>query len=441
MAATPTPEPPILRYKSINSKYQVQTAPDGGELAMAMKRVPARVKAVGGPLLDDFLSIILESDKLKSKVSDLSKEVDENKQSVNSLNERLEEGRTNFDLLVTRFTNSVEQATQLRKQVDEERHDTSQRHNAALKQEKLLREQVATLRRQVDAERSMATNHQKEQKALRSAVMEMERELATLRTANTLSEEPRSRRNHQQRDEIKRLTEEIAELKEDLSRQSEFRKSMEVNAERSAVEQQDKDSTYQDLLRKYEATTRLLEKTQEKLASANEYLDVNDSLEAGEALDRVISFNEDIARVASLIASRVDFLSVDGEEEEEFPNPFPTEDGDILYTFLSPRFLPLLRVDNLETRQTYLELAIQACLVHYSESIVNSNCFGVREDLDTFFGQVWDIVHNESTYRFKLCNIPIYITLSFILRCVLLSNPDIVIHSHMTSRFSCYRSR
>lgn len=395
------PDPPILRYKSINSKYQAQLAPDGGQLATAMKRVPPRVKAVGGPLLDDFVSIIIESDKLKAKVADLTKELEENRQNVNGLNERLEEGRTNFDLLVTRFTNSVEQATQLRQQVDEEREDTSQRHQAALKQEKLLRDQVASLRRQVDAERLVAANHQKEQKSLKSAVMAMERELATLRTASTLSgsPEPRSRKHHQQREEIKKLTEEITALKEDLSRQSEFRRSMEVNAERTAVEQQDKETAYQELLRKHEATNRLLERTQEQLASANEFLDISDTLDPDDALNRVHNFNDQVTQLASLIASKVTFL----EGEEEFPNPFPEEDGDMVHRFLSPRFLPLLRIDNLDKRQVYLELAIRACFVYFSAQIVNSNCFGLRDDLDQFFGQVWDIVHNESKSLLVAC--------------------------------------
>jgi len=225
---------PILRYKSVNTKYKTQLAPESSALSNAMKRVPARVKALGGPILEDFLAIAAQCDKLEERSTLFEKELDERRRREEGLNERLEEGRTNFDLLVTRFTNSVEQATQLRKQVDEERHDTSARHSAAIKQEKMLRDQVASLRRQIDGERMMASNYKKEHASLKSAVAQMERELAEYRTNDTLSVsiEPRSRKEHHRKEEVKKLNTEIAGLREDLERQMAARRELVVTVEK-----------------------------------------------------------------------------------------------------------------------------------------------------------------------------------------------------------------
>lgn len=387
--------PPVLRYKSVNTKYKTQVAPEGSALSNAMKRVPARVKALGGPILEDFLAIAAKCDRLEEKTTELEKDLDETRRREEGLNERLEEGRTTFDLLVTRFTNSVEQATQLRKQVDEERHDTSTRHTAAIKQEKLLRDQVAALRRQIDGERMMASNYQKEHTTLKNAIAQMERELAEFRTNDTLSarNEPSSRKDHRRKEEIKKLTSEVEGLKEDLTRQMGFRREMEATMEREREAAETKDEKYQDLLRKYEATNRVLERSLEKLASANEFLETGDALGHDDALARVISFNEEMTQVASLFAERVTFLQ-DGEDD--LPNPYQGDDEeDLVHRFLSPRFPPLLLHPDMEKRRAFVELAIRACLVYFSGIILNSGCFGLREDMDQFLLQVWGIIQND----------------------------------------------
>ncbi|KAG8812692.1 hypothetical protein FRC19_002989 [Serendipita sp. 401] len=404
-------DPPVIRYKSVNSKYRAQLAAEGSQLSNALKRVPPRVKALGGPIFEDFVSIATLCDKLEARVETLERELDEKKRSVDGLNERLEEGRTNFDLLVTRFTNSVEQATQLRKQVDEERHDTSQRHREALKQEKMLRDQVAALRRQVDGERLMASQYKKDHVAMKTQVADLERELAAFKTNNTTSRtpEPRSKRDAQQKEEIKRLNAEVASLKEDVELQSQARKAVESMTEKREEAAEKREKEYQDLLRKYEATSRILERSQDKLATANEFLEVNDGLASHDALARVIGFNEEIAHISSRLVERCSFLE-DGEDD--LPNPYanePRADGndqnglispleenrDMVHRFLSPRFPLLLVHRDIEKRKVFLDLAIRACLVYFASVIINGGCFGLREDLDTFFMTVWGIVQNE----------------------------------------------
>ncbi|KIM25434.1 hypothetical protein M408DRAFT_331188 [Serendipita vermifera MAFF 305830] len=387
--------PPVLRYKSVNTKYKTQAAPEGSALANAMKRVPARVKALGGPILEDFLAIAAKCDNLEEKTTEIERDLEETRRREEGLNERLEEGRTNFDLLVTRFTNSVEQATQLRKQVDEERHDTSTRHAASLKQEKLLRDQVATLRRQIDGERMMATNYKKEHAALKNAVAEMERELAEYKTNDTVSgrHDPESRKDRRRKEEIKNLNAEVAGLREDLARQMEARRELERTMEQERESRESKDNDYQDMLRKYEATNRVLERTLEKLASANEFLDTGDALGHDDALARVISFNEEMTQVASLFAEKIAFLQ-DGEDD--LPNPYQgADEEDLVHRFLSPRFPPLLLHPDLEKRRAFVELAIRACLVYFAGLILNSGCFGLREDMDQFLLQVWGIIQSD----------------------------------------------
>lgn len=401
-------DPPVIRYKSVNSKFRAQLAAEGSQLANAMKRVPPRVKALGGPILDDFISIATLCDTLESKVEVLQKELGEQKQSTEMLNQRLEEGRTTFDMLVTRFTNSVEQATQLRQQVDEERHDTSQRHREVLKQEKLLRDQVATLRRQVDAERMMASQNTKELATLRAQIAEMDKELAVYRTNSTLSiPDSKSRKEHNRKQEIQKLTAENESLREDLNTQLAARRAIEEKMEKQADAAEKRDAEYQDLLRKFEATNRILERSQDKLAVTNEFLQVNDDLAAHDALARILNLNEEISQLAGIFVARCSFLE-DGDEE--FPNPYARESRngsnaggeegesrqqDLVHRFLSPRFPPLLINQDHEKRRLFLDLAIRACLVHFMELIINSGCFGLREDLDAFFLQLWGIVKTQ----------------------------------------------
>jgi DNA repair exonuclease SbcCD ATPase subunit len=393
----PEVNPPVLRYKSVNTKYKTQIAPESSALSNAMKRVPARVKALGGPILEDFLAIAAECDKQAERAALFDKELDESRRREEGLNTRLEEGRTNFDLLVTRFTNSVEQATQLRKQVDEERQDTSARHAAAVKQEKMLRDQVAALRRQIDGERMMATNYKKEIAALRDTLATLERELAEFKTNDTLSVaiDPKSRKEHHRKEEIKKLNAEVAGLREDLAKSMEARRELEATMEKERAAREGKDDNYQDLLRKFEATNRVLERSLEKLASANEFLDTADALGHDDALARVIAFNEEMTHVASLFSEKVSFLA-DGEDD--LPNPYQSPDEeDLVHRFLSPRFPPLLLHQDAEKRRSFVELAIRACLVYYAGLILNGGCFGLREDMDQFLLQVWGIIQSDRT--------------------------------------------
>jgi hypothetical protein len=274
-----------------------------------------------------------------------------------------------------------------------------------MKQEKLLRDQVAALRRQVDGERMMATHYKKEQALLKASVADMEKELATFRTNSTLSgtPEPKSRKDHQRKEEIKRLTSEVADLKADLTGAMESRRLLEQELVQTKEREEKREQEYQDLLRKFEASTRVLERTQERLANANEYLEVNDSLASDDALARMISFNEEVTQIASLLSGRVTFLQ---EGEDELPNPYAEEeepadldDGrgkDMIHRFLSARFPQLLTHEDIEKRRAFLDLAIRACLVFFAGAIINSGCFGLRQDLDQFFLQVWGIVQSDS---------------------------------------------
>ncbi|CAG7847879.1 SubName: Full=Uncharacterized protein {ECO:0000313/EMBL:CCA77829.1} [Serendipita indica DSM 11827] len=384
-------DPPVIRYKSVNSKFRAQLAAEGSQLANAMKRVPPRVKALGGPILDDFISIATLCDTLESKVEVLQKELGEQKQSTEMLNQRLEEGRTTFDMLVTRFTNSVEQATQLRQQVDEERHDTSQRHRE-------------TGRR---GENDGIANT-KELATLRAQIAEMDKELAVYRTNSTLSiPDSKSRKEHNRKQEIQKLTAENESLREDLNTQLAARRTIEEKMEKQADAAEKRDAEYQDLLRKFEATNRILERSQDKLAVTNEFLQVNDDLAAHDALARILNLNEEISQLAGIFVARCSFLE-DGDEE--FPNPYARESRngsnaggeegesrqqDLVHRFLSPRFPPLLINQDHEKRRLFLDLAIRACLVHFMELIINSGCFGLREDLDAFFLQLWGIVKTQ----------------------------------------------
>ena len=403
-------DPPVIRYKSVNSKFRAQVAAEGSQLANAMKRVPPRVKALGGPILEDFIAIATLCDTLETKLEAVQKEANEQRQSGEMLNERLDEGRTNFDMLVTRFTNSVEQATQLRQQVDEERHDTSQRHREALKQEKLLRDQVSTLRRQVDAERMMASQNNKELATLKAQMAEMDKELAVFRTNSTLSvPDSKSRKEHNRKEDIRRLTAENESLRADMATQLGAQRAIEERMEKQADAAEKRDAEYQDLLRKFEATNRILERSQDKLAITNEFLQVNDDLATHDALARILNLNEEISQLASFFVARCSFLE---DAEDEFPNPYAresrngsnagSEEGDsrkqdLVHRFLSPRFPPLLIHRDHEKRKLFLDLAIRACLVYFMEVIINCGCFGLREDLDAFFLQLWEIVKTQRT--------------------------------------------
>lgn len=255
----------------------------------------------------------------------------------------------------------------------------------------------------------MASHYKKEQAMLKSSVAEMERELATFRTNSTLSgtPEPKSRKDHQRKEEIKKLTAEVEDMKVDFSGAMESRRLLEQELIQLREKSEKREEEYQDVLLKFEASTRVLEKAQERLANANEFLDVNDSLAADDALARMISFNEEVTQISSLLSSRVTFLQ-DGEDE--LPNPYAEEeeqtDGmdestngrgkDMIHRFLSARFPQLLAHEDIEKRRSYLDLAIRACLVFFAAAIINSGCFGLRQDLDQFFVQVWGIVQSDS---------------------------------------------
>jgi hypothetical protein len=377
-------KPPVLRYKSTNSRLHLTDAEETGRAIPALRRVPPRIKAVAGPILDDFLQLAVECDRIEGQLQ--AQEATKDK-----LSRRLAETKSTLEVVTSRYTHANEQITNLRQQLEERRQDDSERQKQALIIQRESGEQVTALRKELEDVR-------KETKRFKTSLVQRERKdsLQTTKTARAVPLPPpdllRTRKDVKRDDELKRLVIQTSSLNDDLERQLDIRRELEGKLEKARQELELKDRALKELTIKHDSTTKTVLRLQDKMAVTQEFLNMEDSLRADEVLQRVVRMNEEISHLAGLIASSAP-LAVNDLHWPEISDL----DRMTVTSFLSRNFLPLLTTNELEKRRLYLDLAVRACLVSQVDAIVECGCFGLRDDWNEFLDQLTSVVRSEST--------------------------------------------
>ena len=374
-------KPPVLRYKNTNSRLHLTDAEETGRAIPALRRVPPRIKAVAGPILDDFLQLAVECDRIEDQL-----------QAQEIANDRLSGGlaktKSTLEVVTSRYTHATEQMSYLRRQLEERRQDDAERQKQALRIRRETGEQVTALHKEVEDLR-------KENKRLKASLAQKERKdsLQTTETAVITLPPPelRTRKDVRRDDELKRLVIQTSSLTDDLERQLEVRRELEGKVEKAKQDLELKDRAVRELSTKYSSTSKTVLRLQDKMASTQEFLNMEDGLRPDEVLQRVVRMNEEINHLAGLIATNAPLAVSD----LHWPD-ISDLDRMTVTSFLSRNFLPLLTINELEKRRLYLDLAVRACLVSQVDAIVECGCFGLRDDLNEFLDQLTAVVRSES---------------------------------------------
>ena len=373
--------PPVLRYKSTNSRLHLTDAEETGRAIPALRRVPPRIKAVAGPILDDFLQLAVECDRIEDQLQVQEAANDE-------LSGRLDETKSTLGVVTSRYTHANEQIMNLRRQLGERRQDEAERKKQALRIQRETGEQVMTVRKELEDLR-------RENKRLKASLTQKERK-DSLQTTDTAviplpPLELRTRKDVKRDDELKRLVIQTSSLNDDLERQLEVRRELEGKLEKAKLELELKDRALKELTVKHDSTSKTVLRLQDRMAATQEFLNMEDGLRADVVLQRVVRMNEEISHLAGLIATSAP-LAVNDLHWPEISDL----DRMTVTSFLSRQFLPLLTTNELEKRRLYLDLAVRACLVSQVDAIVECGCFGLRDDLNEFLDQLTAIVRSES---------------------------------------------
>ena len=374
--------PPVLRYKSTNSRLHLTDAEETGRAIPALRRVPPRIKAVAGPILDDFLQLAVECDRIEDRLH-------AQEAANDRLSGRLAETKSTLEVVTSRYTHANEQITNLRRQLEERRRDDAERQKQALRIKRETGGQVMALSKELEDLR-------KENKRLKASLVQKERKdsLQTTETAIIPLPPPpelRTRKDVKRDDDLKRLVIQTSSLNDDLERQLEVRRELEGKLEKAKEELELKDRALKGLTTKHHSTSKTILRLQDKMASTQEFLNMEDALRADEVLQRVIRMNEEISHFAGLIATSAPLAVSDLHWPE-----ISDLDRMTVTSFLSRHFLALLTTNELEKRRLYLDLAIRACLVSQVDAIVECGCFGLRDDLNEFLDQLTAVVRSES---------------------------------------------
>lgn len=374
-------KPPVLRYKSTNSRLHLTDAEETGRAIPALRRVPPRIKAVAGPILDDFLQLAVECDRIEDQLQ--AQEAANNK-----LSGRLDETKSTLEVVTSRYTHANEQIMNLRRQLGEKRQDDAERQKQALRTQRATGEQVTAFRKELEDLR-------KENKRLKASLVQKERK-DSLQTTETAviplpPAELRTRKDVKRDDELKRLVIQTSSLNDDLERQLEVRRELEGKLEKAKLELELKDRALKDLTVKHGSTSKTVLRLQDRMAATQEFLNMEDGLRADAVLQRVVRMNEEISHLAGLIATSAP-LAVNDLHWPEISDL----DRLTVTSFLSRQFLPLLTTNELEKRRLYLDLAVRACLVSQVDAIIECGCFGLRDDWNEFLDQLTAIVRSES---------------------------------------------
>ena len=374
-------KPPVLRYKCTNSRLHLTDAEETGRAIPALRRVPPRIKAVAGPILDDFLQLAVECDRIEDQLQAQAAANDK-------LSGRLAETKSTLEVVTSRYTHGNEQITKLRRQLEERRRDDAEWQKQALRMKRETGEQVTALRKELDDLR-------KENKRLKASLVQKERKdsLQTTETAIVPLPPPelRTRKDVKRDDELKRLVIQTSSLNDDLERQLEVRRELEGKLEKAKQGSELKDRALKELTTKNDSTSKTILRLQDKMASTQEFLNMEDALRADEVFQRVVRMNEEISHLAGLIATSAPLAVSDLHWPE-----ISDLDRMTVTSFLSRHFLALLTTNELEKRRLYLDLAVRACLVSQVDAIVECGCFGLRDDLNEFLGQLTAVVRSES---------------------------------------------
>lgn len=376
-------KPPVLRYKSTNSRLHLTDAEETGRAIPALRRVPPRIKAVAGPILDDCLQLAVECDRIEDRLQ--AQEAANDK-----LSGRLAETKSTLGVVTSRYTHANEQITNLRRQLEERRRDDAERQKQALRINRETGGQVMALRKELE-------DLQKENKRLKASLVHKERKdsLQTIETAIIPLPLPppelRTRKDVRRDDDLKRLVIQTSSLNDDLERQLEVRRELEGKLEKAKQELELKDRALKELTSKNDSTSKTILRLQDKMASTQEFLNMDDALRADEVFQRVVRMNEEISHLAGLISTSAP-LAVNDLHWPEISDL----DRMTVTSFLSRHFLALLTTNELEKRRLYLDLAVRACLVSQVDAIVECGCFGLRDDLNEFLDQLTTVVRSES---------------------------------------------
>lgn len=374
--------PPVLRYKSTNSRLHLTDAEETGRAIPALRRVPPRIKAVAGPILDDFLQLAVECDRIEDQLQ--AQEAANDK-----LSGRLAETKSTLEVVTSRYTHANGQITNLRRQLEDRHQDGAERQKQARRIQRETGEQVTVLRKELEDSR-------KENKRLKASLVLRERHDSLQATETAVIPLPppelRTRKDVKRDDELKRLVIQTSSLNDDLERQLEVRRELEGKLEKAKQELELKDRALKELTIKHGSTSKTVLRLQDKMAATQEFLNMEDGLRAGEVTQRVVRLNEEISHLAGLVATSAP-LAVNDLHWPEISDL----DRMTVTSILSRQFLPLLTTNELEKRRLYLDLAVRACLVSQVDAIVECGCFGLRDDMNEFLDQLVAVVRSEST--------------------------------------------